>query len=151
MCKLYEWIFNIFPSIIRSILYRCIVDCNTDVKVYGAIKVVNIKNLNIGYGVTINEGVYINATERVEISDNVRISAGAKILTTGLDVQSTHVNKKVIIGPNCWLGANSIILPGVKIAEGTVIAAGAVVNRDVDTPGQLVAGVPARCIKVSRL
>lgn len=47
------------------------------------------------------------------------------------------------IGRDVWIGANSVILGGVMIGDGAVVAAGAVVNRDVDA-GAIVAGVPAR-------
>lgn len=50
------------------------------------------------------------------------------------------------IGRDVWIGANAVILGGVTIGEGAVVAAGAVVNRDVE-PGAVVAGVPARGIK----
>lgn len=50
------------------------------------------------------------------------------------------------IGRDVWIGANAVILGGVTIGEGAVVAAGAVVNRDVE-PGAVVAGVPARAIR----
>jgi acetyltransferase-like isoleucine patch superfamily enzyme len=50
------------------------------------------------------------------------------------------------IGRDVWIGANAVILGGVTIGEGAVVAAGAVVNRDVE-PGAVVAGVPARKIR----
>lgn len=52
----------------------------------------------------------------------------------------------VIIGDDVWVGANATILPGVTVGNYSVIAAGAVVNRDVPS-GALVGGVPARIIK----
>jgi acetyltransferase-like isoleucine patch superfamily enzyme len=50
------------------------------------------------------------------------------------------------IGKHVWIGANATICPGVSIGDGAVIAAGAVVNRDVDA-NTVVGGVPARVIK----
>ena len=50
------------------------------------------------------------------------------------------------IGRDVWIGANAVILGGVTIGEGAVVAAGAVVNRDVE-PGAVVAGVPARLLR----
>jgi maltose O-acetyltransferase len=52
----------------------------------------------------------------------------------------------VTIEDGCWIGANATVLPGVRIAGGTVIAAGAVVTRDCE-PNSLYAGVPATRIK----
>lgn len=53
----------------------------------------------------------------------------------------------VCIGSDCWLGAKVIVLPGVMVGDGAVVAAGAVVTRDVE-PGSIVAGVPARYLKM---
>ena len=47
---------------------------------------------------------------------------------------------------DCWIGAGAIILPGVTVGEGAVVAAGAVVSRNVE-PYAIVAGVPARPVK----
>jgi acetyltransferase-like isoleucine patch superfamily enzyme len=52
----------------------------------------------------------------------------------------------VIIEDDCWVGANSIILPGVTIGQGSIIAAGSVVTKDVEA-FSIVGGVPAKKIK----
>lgn len=52
----------------------------------------------------------------------------------------------VKIGSDVWIGANAVVLGGVTIGDGAVVAAGAVVNRDVE-PGAIVAGVPARLVR----
>ncbi|MEP7190805.1 MAG: DapH/DapD/GlmU-related protein, partial [Roseiflexaceae bacterium] len=54
--------------------------------------------------------------------------------------------KTVTIGDGAWLGARCTILPGVTIGAGAIVAAGAVVNRDVP-PNTLVAGIPAHVVK----
>ena len=51
-----------------------------------------------------------------------------------------------IIGNDVWIGQNVTIMPGVHIGDGSIVAAGAVVTRDVEK-NTMVAGVPARCIK----
>ncbi len=51
--------------------------------------------------------------------------------------------RAVEVGPDAYIGANAVILPGVKIGAGTVVGASALVNRDVK-PGTVVAGVPVR-------
>ena len=56
-------------------------------------------------------------------------------------------NKSVVVGNDVWIGANAIILPGVMIGDGAVIAAGAIVTKDVD-PYSIVGGNPARVIRM---
>jgi len=55
-------------------------------------------------------------------------------------------SNKVIIEKNVWIGASATILPGVTIGENSIVAAGAVVHKDIP-PNTLVAGVPAKIIK----
>lgn len=54
--------------------------------------------------------------------------------------------KPIIIGNHVWIGMNAIILKGVKIGDGAIVSAGAVVNRDIPE-NTLVGGVPAKIIK----
>ena len=75
----------------------------------------------------------VSSNHRVERLDEVIMRAGDELLPTN-------------IGQGVWIGANAVILGGVTIGDGAVIAAGAVVNRDVE-PGAIVAGVPARAIR----
>lgn len=56
------------------------------------------------------------------------------------------MEKDVIIGNGVWLGANAVIVPGLKIGDGSIVAAGAVVTKDVPT-NSIVGGVPAKVIK----
>lgn len=64
----------------------------------------------------------------------------------GYDAHSIKKNPPVSIGNDVWIGANVIILPGVNIGNGAVVAAGAVVSKDVP-PYAIVGGVPAKIIK----
>ncbi len=85
------------------------------------------------------------------MGDGVTISAGAKILSSSLKVengvvQRRHVHKQVTLGKGVWIGAGAMVMPGVTIGENTIIAAGAVVTKDV--PANVVAaGVPAQVIR----
>lgn len=79
---------------------------------------------------------------------DVSIGPEAAILTLGHDPRSPAFADKggdVVIGDRVWIGYRAIILPGVSIGEGAVVAAGAVVTRDV-TAYTIVAGSPARPI-----
>jgi len=82
------------------------------------------------------------------IGDNVSVSAGVWLLTDGHamnDPLFPEVLAPVCIGDYAWLGSRALVLPGVRIGDGAVVAAGAVVTKDVE-PYAVVAGVPARAI-----
>ena len=90
----------------------------------------------------------------VEIGSNVNLAQG--ITVTALNHNFSETNKRideqgvstnpVTIEDDVWVGANAVILPGVTIGEHCVVAAGAIVTKDVP-PHSLVAGVPAKVIK----
>ena len=90
----------------------------------------------------------------VEIGNNVNLAQG--ITVTALNHNFSETNKRideqgvstnpVTIEDDVWVGANAVILPGVTIGEHCVVAAGAIVTKDVP-PHSLVAGVPAKVIK----
>lgn len=110
----------------------------------------NYSNLLMHNNSSIERNSFVLAREKVEIGENSGCAYGVTILT-GADPHGPK-NKlsrlyppliaPVIIGDNCWIGANSIILPGVTIGDCSVVAAGSVVTKDVP-PGVLVAGNPA--------
>jgi maltose O-acetyltransferase len=84
----------------------------------------------------------------IRTGDDVSIGPEAAILTLGHDPQSPDFvdrGGEVTIGNHVWIGYRALVLPGVSIGEGAVIAAAAVVTRDV-TPFAIVAGSPARKI-----
>lgn len=85
---------------------------------------------------------------RIVTGDDVSIGPEASILTLGHDPQSPSFELRggeVIIGNHVWIGYQALILPGLTIGEGAVIAAGAVVTKNIE-PFNIVAGNPARVI-----
>ena len=89
------------------------------------------------------------------IGDNVLMGPEVIILTSGHNYESADVlireqgrlpEKPVYIENDVWIGARAIILPGVRVEEGAVIGAGAVVTKNVP-PYAVVGGVPAKIIK----
>lgn len=108
------------------------------------------KHLSIGKNVFINFDCVFLTLGGITIDDNVLIGPGVKVLSEGhslsSDERQTLVPGRIHIRQNAWIGAGSIILPGVTIGENAVVAAGAVVNRDVPA-NTVVAGVPAKTIR----
>lgn len=80
--------------------------------------------------------------ERCDIGPGVEFIPGGHIIGNSSRRAGGGTAHPISIGNGCWLGARSIILGGVKIGDGCVVAAGAVVTHDVP-PNSLVAGVPA--------
>ena len=102
-------------------------------------------SLRIGANTAINRRCYLDARQGIEIGDNVNVSPEVYILTYQHDPQSptfASYGAPVVIEDHAWIGVRAILLPGVRIGEGAVVAAGAVVTADVP-PYAIVAGVPA--------
>ena len=98
-------------------------------------------------------GSCIHAFEYIEIGKNCLIAANCQIIDSNGHAISIHQRKKdqgksnpVIIGENVWLGTGCIILPGVKIGNNSIIAAGSVVNCDVPE-NSIFGGNPAKFIR----
>lgn len=105
------------------------------------------KNVYIGPSCSINPKVKIGAYTM--LANNVRIMGGDHrydIPGTPIIYSGRAELKTTSIGRDCWIGAYSIIMCGVKIGDGSIIAAGSVVTKDVE-PYSIYGGVPARKIK----
>ena len=92
---------------------------------------------------------YIQANNGINFGSNVELGPGVTIISSNhqSDNLRKHVKgKPITIGNNVWIGANSIILPGVTIQKNSIIAAGSVVTTTVPA-NVLVAGCPAKVIK----
>ena len=111
-----------------------------------------------GYNIYAGTNVYFNVncvlldTMKIEIGNNVFFGPGVQIYTATHPLDPTQrleveFSKPVSIGNDCWIGGNSIILPGIVIGNGATIGAGSVVTKNVPD-NVLVAGNPARIIKV---
>lgn len=108
------------------------------------------KNLHIGKRVFINAGCKFQDQGGITIGDDVLIGHNCVIATLNHamdpDRRADMIPAPVRIGDKVWIGANATILQGVTIGDGAIIAAGAVVNKNVP-PRSIVGGVPARIIK----
>jgi maltose O-acetyltransferase len=108
-------------------------------------------NLTIGHGTSINVDCFFDCLAKVTLGRNVMVGMGVMIVTSDHPIgpdgrpQGNPVGRDVVIEDRVWLGARSMVLPGVRVGEGTVISAGAVVTRDC-RPLSIYAGSPARLI-----
>lgn len=121
------------------------------ISIYGRVSVIAPGNIEIGDYVVLNEGVLLNGTDFIKIGDYIHISSGAQIHTGGLNLnhdykKRKHIKKPIIIENGAWICAGAIITPGIRIGEGSVIAAGSVVTKNVPK-FELWGGVPAKKIK----
>lgn len=110
------------------------------------------KNITIGKNVFINMGCKLQDQGGIYIGDGTLIGHNVVLATINHDMspkkRSTLHLAPIHIGKNVWIGSNATILPGVNIGDGAIIAAGAVVTKDV--PSNTVAGgVPAKVMRRS--
>lgn len=105
------------------------------------------ESITIGNHVFVSHNVNIMDTNAHEIDAYERELSYRRLLENGLPTEKGNVETQaIIIEDHVWIGFNAIILKGVKIGEGAIIAAGAVVTKDVPS-FSLVAGNPATTIK----
>lgn len=93
------------------------------------------KSVTIGQSCMISRGIEIRATDVYKVYD----------IDTNARVNKAHTN--VILGDHIWIAANVTISKSVSIASGCIIAAGAFVNKPVETPNCMIAGTPAKIIR----
>lgn len=119
-----------------------------DARIYAGFHIRNPKGIVLGNGVSIGPKVLLDGRKGLTIEEGAVIGYGAIIWTLNHDYNDIHFCGKgapVTIGRRAWICSNSIILPGITIGEGAVVASGAVVTRDVE-PYTIVGGVPAKVI-----
>lgn len=108
------------------------------------------KNIHVGKNVFINSGCCFQDQGGIFIGDGVLIGHNVVLATLNHAVdpqkRSDMFPAPIRIGNNVWIGAQATVLPGVTIDDGAIVAAGAVVTRDVPA-NVIVGGVPAKIIK----
>ena len=108
------------------------------------------KNIAIGKEVFINSGCHFQDQGGIEIGDGALIGHNVVLATINHDLDPEKNRKNhyapIKIGSHVWIGSNATVLPGVTIGDWAVVAAGAVVTKDVP-PMTVVGGVPAKVLK----
>ncbi|MGB5445356.1 MAG: sugar O-acetyltransferase [Psychromonas sp.] len=104
------------------------------------------KNVYANFNLTLVDDTHIYIGDHVMIGPNVTIATAGHPIDAQLRMRVAQFNIPVHIGKNVWIGANSVVLPGVSIGENTVIGAGSVVTKDI--PDNVIAvGNPCRVLR----
>jgi acetyltransferase-like isoleucine patch superfamily enzyme len=129
-----------------------------NLQVEGRVQIMRSCNIAVGYDAVLtigadtffNDGSSVTCSCSTTIGPRCAVSSGARILDTDvhkiLQDDGAHPYSPVLIGEDCWIGTNAIILKGAELGEGSVVAAGAVVTSKFPSRS-LVAGVPARVVR----
>lgn len=147
---------TLVPRVLRWAIYRCNGADIRTVNVFPGLSLAGPPgNLTVGPGTFINLACFIELVAPVRIGADCQLGMQVMIVTSHHEsdvdgrVSRVPVGRPVTIGDRVWLGARATVLPGVRLADDVVIAAGAVVTADCDTPG-VYAGVPARLVRTHR-
>lgn len=145
---------NIPSHHVRNWLYKKVygVTMAKEVVIYFGAEIRGSWNLTIGKGSIVGDRAILDARrEGIEIGENVNISSNVSFYTDSHDYNDPYFRASsekiggIKIGNRAWIGPNSVILHGINIGEGAVVAAGSVVTKDVP-PYTVVGGIPARRI-----
>ena len=136
-------------ALLRTIAKRV----GDNVSVHEDVFIKNPQNLSLGNNVSIHPMCYIEALGGLDIGNDISIAHGTTIMTTDHKYQGTDIpikdqgiiEKSVKIEDNVWIGAKATILCGNTVGTGSIVAAGAVVTKDVP-PYSIVGGIPAKQI-----
>ena len=117
-------------------------------RVMPPLNLVCASEVTIGRNVMIMGGCLMMSRGGITIDDDVMIAANVQLISNNHDLYDRQllICKPVHICRNVWIGAGATILPGVTVGENAVVAAGAIVTKDVE-PNTIVGGNPAKLIK----
>lgn len=143
--------FGLGMNLRRAYWHSRLESLGSDTGIAARVVIHQPNHVSIGSRCSIAEFVHIWGAGGVTVGDNVLIASHVAITSMTHDPSSpvfskTTIKKKIRISDNVWIGTGAAILPGVQIGSGSIVAAGAVVTKDVPERC-IVAGVPARLIR----
>lgn len=108
------------------------------------------ENIHIGKNVFVNHACTFMDRGGITVEDNVLIGPKVNLITTNHPINPSErratISQPIVIKKGAWIGVGATILPGVTIGENSIVAAGAVVSKDVPD-NTIVGGIPAKFIK----
>jgi maltose O-acetyltransferase len=141
---------DFMPRPLRVLGYRALGMRTQTANIFPGLRVAgSLRNVSIGSGTFINRECLLEAVGPVSIGRGCQLGPQVALITSHHSwtpdgkISRVSEGRAVRIGDRVWLGARSMVLPGVTIGDDVAIAAGAVVTKDCREPG-LYAGVPAR-------
>ena len=103
-------------------------------------------NVYANFNLTLVDDTHIYVGDRTKLGPNVTVATAGHPILPALREKGYQYNAPIRIGKNCWIGAGSVLLPGVTVGDNTVIGAGSVVTKDI--PANVVAvGNPCRVLR----
>ena len=104
------------------------------------------KNIYANFNLTLVDDTHINVGDNTMFGPNVTLATAGHPVLPELREKGYQFNIPIHIGKNCWIGAGSVILPGVTVGDGSVIGAGSVVTKDIPS-GVVAVGNPCRVLR----
>jgi acetyltransferase-like isoleucine patch superfamily enzyme len=145
---------GLIPALMRYGFYRMMFKrLDSFALFYPGARITHSYDISAGQSLAINSGALIDGRGGLSIGDHVMVGPYAVIVTSDHDYRQTekpmmkvdHVMAPVAIGNDVWIGAQAVVVAGVKIGNGAVVSAGAVVTENVED-WAVVGGVPAKVI-----
>ena len=128
-------------------------------RVHASASIRNPQNIIVGTNSHINYNccIWCGENSKIILGDNLLMGPGVKMFSTnhGTSLKEPMTFQEmqeadIVIGNDCWIGANSVILKGVTIPDGCVVAAGAVVSKPLTEPYTIYGGIPAKKISTRK-
>ncbi|MGO1751705.1 MAG: acyltransferase [Psychroflexus sp.] len=146
---------NNLGLLIRYVLVKVIAkSCGDNVSIQPGVYLFNIDKISLGNNISIHPMCYIDGAGSIEIGNDVSIAHNTSILSANHNWEdydlpikyNKQTSDRVVINDDVWIGCGVRIMAGISIGSRSVVAAGAVVSKNVN-PNSLMGGVPAKKIK----
>jgi len=139
----------------EHVTWRYHIKHGSNLRVHSTASIRNAQNITVGVNSHINQNccIWCGEKSKITLGDNLLMGPGVKMFSTnhGTSMKEPMTFQEsseadIIIGNDCWIGANSVILKGVTVPDGCVIAAGSVVSKSLTDSYAIYGGIPAKKI-----